>query len=622
MSEPLFVPPAINIMRKLGMEPDPWQADVLEGGHQRLLLNCCRQAGKSTAVAALALVEALWRSDSLVLLLSRSQRQSAELFRTLATFYARLRSPLCHRQTAHELEFTNRSRIVSLPCSPDTVRGFAHVTMLVIDEAARVPDELYRTVRPMLAVSGGRLICLSTPRGKQGFFYEAWAKGGPEWRRIEVPADQVRRIRPEFLEEERRTLSPAWFRQEYGCSFEALAGLVYPDFDTCLVDALPAALAEGGPAASGYRYGGLDFCFTDPFAAVWGVLDRQGVLWLTHEHYVAGKPLSFHAQFLPKGPTWYADPSQPGLITELRCAGFGVSKANNARELGIMAVSARIAHGTLKVHKARCPNLLAESRAYHYRTDEDGRQGATDGPDHALDALRYLVCRLDWRRLARGPRPPVPDGAPAGLPAELVIPPAKNDHGDIDLSEQFLYWACKQHDGSPDAEGTWLAVAFDRLYQDGVCLEGTWPYYPDPIPGNEGQGPPPAGAVLAAMDYRIANYVTLGARAVADIKQILASGRCVAFSVPVYNTLMKNPQAMKTGKIPNPVPGELPVGGHAMCFVGYEDESGTPGLGGGRFILKNSWDGNFAFASAYGPGYGTIPYAYIARLGKEAFALA
>jgi C1A family cysteine protease len=196
----------------------------------------------------------------------------------------------------------------------------------------------------------------------------------------------------------------------------------------------------------------------------------------------------------------------------------------------------------------------------------------------------------------------------------------KNDHGELDLSEQFLYWSCKEYDGRPDSEGTWLQVAFDRLYQDGVCLEETWPYNPDPILGNEGQGPPPAGAVLAAMDYRIADHVTLGARAVLDIKQILASGRCVAFSIPVYNTLMKNLQAMKSGKIPNPVTGEMPVGGHAMCFVGYTDVPGTPGLGGGRFILKNSWGSYFGFASPYGLGHVTIPYSYIARLGMEAYA--
>jgi hypothetical protein len=32
----------------------------------------------------------------------------------------------------------------------------------------------------MIAVSGGQLICLSTPYGKRGFFYEAWRHGGPE----------------------------------------------------------------------------------------------------------------------------------------------------------------------------------------------------------------------------------------------------------------------------------------------------------------------------------------------------------------------------------------------------------------------------------------------------------
>ena len=171
-------PPAVHMMRKLGMEPDPWQVQVLDSSYDRLLLNCSRQAGKSTVVAMLSLMEALFFGRSLVLLLSRSQRQSAELFRIVADFYERLQSPYLKRKTIHELELTNGSRIVSLPCQPDTIRGYAGVHMLVIDEAARVPDDLYRSVRPMLAISRGKLICLSTPYGKRGFFYEAWASGG------------------------------------------------------------------------------------------------------------------------------------------------------------------------------------------------------------------------------------------------------------------------------------------------------------------------------------------------------------------------------------------------------------------------------------------------------------
>ena len=183
--------PAVKLMRNLGLAPDPWQIEVLDADHPRLLLNCCRQAGKSTVVALLALAEAIFRPFTKILLLSRSHRQSTELFRVVTGFYHRLGEPIKLTKTKAELQLTNQSRIVCLPCREDTIRGFADVGLLIIDEAARVPDDLYRAVRPMLATSGGRLICLSTPYGKRGFFHDAWARGGADWARIEIPADQV-----------------------------------------------------------------------------------------------------------------------------------------------------------------------------------------------------------------------------------------------------------------------------------------------------------------------------------------------------------------------------------------------------------------------------------------------
>src|SRR5947209_17017995 len=102
-------PPAVQLMRTLGLEPDPWQVEVLEGGHPRLLLNCCRQAGKSTIVAMLGLAEAVFVPLTQVLLVSRSHRQSMELFRILTGFYRRLGAPLRARQTAEELELSNGS---------------------------------------------------------------------------------------------------------------------------------------------------------------------------------------------------------------------------------------------------------------------------------------------------------------------------------------------------------------------------------------------------------------------------------------------------------------------------------------------------------------------------------
>ena len=151
MSTTFERPTPSKIMRLLGYAPDPWQIEVLELGSKRLLLNCCRQAGKSTVAAVLALYEAVAQPGSLVLILSRSHRQSAELFHTVARFYQLLGSRFKKRQTLQELELEFGSRIVSLPCQADTIRGYSNVQMLVIDEAARVPDTLYRTVRPMLA---------------------------------------------------------------------------------------------------------------------------------------------------------------------------------------------------------------------------------------------------------------------------------------------------------------------------------------------------------------------------------------------------------------------------------------------------------------------------------------
>src|SRR6516165_2844283 len=94
---------APRLMRTLGLEPDPWQVTVLQSTHPRLLLNCCRQAGKSSVVAMLAVLRAVMIPFTRVLLLSRSYRQSAELFRVVMEFYDRLGAKMCERRTLHEL---------------------------------------------------------------------------------------------------------------------------------------------------------------------------------------------------------------------------------------------------------------------------------------------------------------------------------------------------------------------------------------------------------------------------------------------------------------------------------------------------------------------------------------
>ncbi len=216
------------LMRRVGLEPDPWQAALLRSNAPQALLLTTRQAGKSTTTGCVALHTALYAPGALVLLLSPSLRQSQELFLKVSNFYAALGKPVGEREaSALRLTLDNGSRIIALPGTEATIRGFSGVSLLVIDEAARVDDALYYSVRPMLAVSGGRLVMLSTPFGRRGAFYEAWQNGGASWQRTMITAHDCPRISPAFLEEERQALGERWFNQEYECSFEEIEGQVF-----------------------------------------------------------------------------------------------------------------------------------------------------------------------------------------------------------------------------------------------------------------------------------------------------------------------------------------------------------------------------------------------------------
>jgi Terminase large subunit, T4likevirus-type, N-terminal len=227
-----------RLMEASGTPPDPWQCELLQSDAQRMLLLCSRQAGKSTVAAALALRVALLQPGSPILVLSPTDRQSGELFRKILAGYRAFGRPLpATAETLHHLELANGSRILSLPGSEKTVRCFSGVSLLIIDEAARVDDALYYAVRPMLAVSKGRLIALSTPFGKRGWFHDAW-HSQENWHRLRITAEECPRISAEFLAEERQALGERWFRQEFLCSFEEVNDAVfsYADIQAALSD--------------------------------------------------------------------------------------------------------------------------------------------------------------------------------------------------------------------------------------------------------------------------------------------------------------------------------------------------------------------------------------------------
>jgi hypothetical protein len=218
------------LMELAGFEPDDWQRHALRCGSRRLLLLASRQSGKSECAGFLVLHEALFRPESLILLVSRSERQSGELFqKKVVANYNRLGRPIeSRRELQFSLELSNGSRVVALPGdNPATIRCFSGVWMVVVDEAALCLDSLFTAVRPMLGTTDGKMVCLSTPFGRRGWFFEQWVGADPTWERIVSRAVDCPRISPEFLAEERRMLGPAMFSQEHECMFIESEGQVF-----------------------------------------------------------------------------------------------------------------------------------------------------------------------------------------------------------------------------------------------------------------------------------------------------------------------------------------------------------------------------------------------------------
>jgi hypothetical protein len=227
-TKPAEITGVLDFVRtKLGFEPDAKQELVLRGG-RRGIVNCTRQWGKSTVTAAKAVHRAYTQPGSLTLVLAPCGRQSGEFLLKAEEFVSRLGIKIqTDSVNPISIALPNGSRIVGLPGNEKTARGYSAVSLMLIDEAARVDDNLYRSVRPSLAVGDGDLWLMSTPNGKRGFFWEEWDQGGPEWERISVPATECTRISRRMMAEE-QAKGDRWYRQEYMCEFTEREGAVFP----------------------------------------------------------------------------------------------------------------------------------------------------------------------------------------------------------------------------------------------------------------------------------------------------------------------------------------------------------------------------------------------------------
>lgn len=210
-----------TILDAAGYQPDQWQRDALRSTRRKQIVLGGRQTGKSLVGAAAVAECLLYRPGSLSIVLAPSLKQAGETARKIAGIVDTIGAPLdTVSRTALGLELSNGARSICVPSSETSVRGYAAPELLLLEEAAAIDAEVVRASLPVLAsTETGRLILVSTARGRRNWFAEVWFDGGDDWERFEARASDCPRISPAFLAGERRIMGDSLYEQEYECRF-------------------------------------------------------------------------------------------------------------------------------------------------------------------------------------------------------------------------------------------------------------------------------------------------------------------------------------------------------------------------------------------------------------------
>ncbi|MEM9897747.1 MAG: terminase family protein [Pseudomonadota bacterium] len=214
--------PELQLKRFLQTEmpsatPDWWQTEMYTSDEKTTACLVCRQAGKSSTLAAIAVRE--MQRGRFVIAVCPAERQSRELA-TRVKRYMTATDLVTVRSTQTEIECLNEGRWVSLPASSDTIRSYSNVGTLILDEAAFFQgggEDIVSAVLPMLREDGS-VIFSSTPSGPNNLFAQMFINPQPGVHRIKVPGTSIPRLKNK-VDQMRGMLTDARYRQEYLCQF-------------------------------------------------------------------------------------------------------------------------------------------------------------------------------------------------------------------------------------------------------------------------------------------------------------------------------------------------------------------------------------------------------------------
>jgi len=281
------------------------------------------------------------------------------------------------------------------------------------DEAGACKVMAWIVLQARLAMQLARCLFTTTPYAANWLkseIQDRWKKGEVEYDVIRFPSTTNPAYPVEEFERMRRTLPPAIFERRYMGVFTKLAGLVYPDMDSALID--PFDIPEHWK-----RIGGVDFGFHSPFVILSAALSPDDVIYVwkeyyTHPHLEGDRLTEQHVEHVERATVYQCDPEDPQARVDMqamidkrrreaggkRYKGVQLVQAKNPIMSGIIHVTRRLKSGRLKIFKGACPNMMDEAELYRYPGDEmepEKGEKPVDADNHAMDTLRYMIYDLD-----------------------------------------------------------------------------------------------------------------------------------------------------------------------------------------------------------------------------------
>ena len=151
-----------------------WQVRLLKSTHKFKVLNCARQAGKSSVVSIIPAWRAKYTPRSWSIILAATEDQASyDMLKVKECIDRDPTYPKQLRSSDSLVELANGSRIQVLCATEKSARGVSKPSCIIVDEASRVEDESVTAgIIPMLTDNPDcELIVPSTPYGRTGFFF-------------------------------------------------------------------------------------------------------------------------------------------------------------------------------------------------------------------------------------------------------------------------------------------------------------------------------------------------------------------------------------------------------------------------------------------------------------------